>query len=491
MATSAAESVLTIIFKELQGHLSSLIGDFSQRTNELAKDPKALSSYYSTFPHSENMYAKCVDDFVNVGKGSPLVAISVLNSLLPTQSNNSLYISITSTTPCYTDGRSDLYDLIIYLFFADCVSQILTVIPFESMPTNLIDIAYQMIKPFSNPNQHPLRLQIVKQFSVILSLLSRSNLSTIISNFTDKYPTSDHGLFFTLHRFVCFNISQEVTLDKIGGFLINFADSFQKIKKDSKLESLCAQALCSLISQLTSEDCKALSTPLESIYKVATKKCYKEKHHHHLALCATLIQRDKGLNRKYFDSFLHELLKKSTKYLSRTLQCFLILIRGHSYSRSTSFWEWGNFNGYGHPGIEATHIYLPEQDQNEEGSFTQLFFKYFVPQPIEQYPIIVGDILLNFAARDFKYFIQSTVPKLIQEMKEFRAVLPLQACLEKIIDPNKNFEEWVQLNVRNQHANIRECFSMLFMGIKQIIFDAEEKVASKNLAKEANINFVF
>lgn len=463
-----------------------LISDFSKNASELSKDSKKLSLYYKSFPRSESSYIKCVNDFVSVGKNSPKAAINVLLSLLPERKDNKLYQIITSITNCYSDGKKALYDLILYIFFADCTVQILTVLDDNEIPEYLIDLGYILIKPFSNQNEMPLRLQIVNQFSVILSLYSKvpSHLAEILDDFTLKYQSANPALFFSYHRFVRFNVSDTVSIDKICNFLDNFAESFLKIKVDQEVEAISAKALCSLISQLSSEDYAALSNPIEKIFKAAYKKCYKDKHVNHLALCATLIHRDRNLNLNNYETFLHELLKKSQKYLERTLDAFLIILRGKHFSKSTFYWEWGKFNKFGHPGVEATHIYLPDQNQSEENSFTQLFLKYFVPLSIEKYSSTTGDILLNLAARDFKYFIQSTVPRFIKEMKDFRAALPLQACLEKIIDPKNNFVEWIQQNPRNQYENLNDDLTMLFMSTKQIIFAAEEKISSKTLTSE-------
>ena len=147
---------------------------------------------------------------------------------------------------------------------------------------------------------------------------------------------------------------------------------------------------------------------------------------------------------------------------------FLVIIRG---SYVSSFWEWGDFNSNGNPGIELTYLRDPDQDQSLPDSFTNQFLNHFTSLPIEQYPETVGDILLNFASRDFSFFIKSTIPNLRSALGDEKLVICLQHCLRTIIDPNRHFTEWAQENVRNSSIRIEQSYSLLFNPLKQVIFN--------------------
>lgn len=488
----ASTDVLLLLFPRVEAMLNNIISKFGHDF-DLAIDRKAknystpaMLSLMAKCPHSYSSYLSAVDTFVNVARNSPESAISVLLTLLPMNEDHALYTRTREHINCY-DQKAELYDLLIILFFADCVAQILTVKPDTQFSSKLLDLAYHVIQPYPNQYEKGLRLTIVKQFSVIVSLLSIHNLHTILTNFSGVFEKSNQTLFFVLHRFIRLSAGQNVTVAEIGDFVSAFNDlSAQIIKKDEALE-FWAMAMCSLVSQLNSEDCPQLSQFLPKVFHTAYKKAHgKNVHIHHMALCSAIIMRETEINKKNYDDFLkNDILRKARtpKFLEESLNAFLVIIRGKYCSRTTQFWEWGSYNAAAHYGVEASHLFDPEQDQSGPGSFTSLFFKYFVGQSIEHYPVTTGRILVNFAARDFPFFIKTTIPTLIEKMGPDRSLLPLQYCLEYLVDPKMHFAEWAQTNPRNSSARVANEIPLLFIQMKQLFFSSLKRMAKKSLTK--------
>jgi hypothetical protein len=196
----------------------------------------------------------------------------------------------------------------------------------------------------------------------------------------------------------------------------------------------------------------------------------------YLMLCSTIIIRLPPLYQTDFKSFFKNKILKKKDREQKSEACissFLIIIRGPKISKGTMFWEWGSYNPNICPGIEASFIFEPEQKQNESGSFTEIFFDYFVKeQAIEKYPDIVGDILVNLASRDFKYFMLTTIPNLIETLGKERSLLSLQNCLSKLVDSNLKFAQWAQNSPLNKGIRINELIQNLFLNVKAFLLSS-------------------
>lgn len=531
-AKTTTTDLLLMLFPSIIGRLNQLLIKFSSDFEQASEKKKDKLPNYSTpanaallsnFPHSYEHYAKCVNSFVDIGKNSPDSAISVLLTILPNRpkssvnstQDNYLYQKIRNEVSGY-GIRSNIYDLVLILFFADCTAQILTVEPNTKYASDLFELSYKMIEPFSESYELPLRITIAKQFSVIFGLLSIDNLASVLHNFTQVAAKSDPSLFFILHRFLRLSISGSLPHDEIKNFLHTFnlmnpnsnkefskyfplfkTNKKPKEVKDNKdairiAANMWALSLYSLSSQLNVSGAPFFADVLKEIYSSALPKASgKTPHLYHVMLCSNIIMRIQDDEKKNFSVFLNDVIfkkvkdKEGAKYLQQSLQGFLIIIRGNYCSRTTFFWEWGAYNAMWKPGVEASHLFQPEQKQNSEDSFTNLFFQYFDNLPIEQYPQIVSDILFNFAARDFPFFIQSTIPKLIETVGPEHAISCLQGCIQKIIDPQRHFSEWAQENPLNNNVRIDMAIPLLFNPLKVNIFSLISSMLPQKLMEEA------
>lgn len=526
--SSSTTDLLLMLFPNIIDRLNLLLTKFGSdfdHCREKSKKEKlptstnqALNTLLANFPHSYEAYSKCVDSFVDIGKNSPDSALSVLFTLLPnrllsTNNNNNLYIEIRAAIQSYAN-HSDLFDLVFILFFADCTAHILTAETNTQFTSELFHLSYQMIEPYSESYEFPLRMSIVKQFSVIFGLLSINNLSPIVNNFLTTAPKSDPSLFFILHRFLRLHLSETVTRDQIGDLLTtfnkmnpnlkefskyfpNFKPKKSKDSKDTKdsnhtAGAMWALSLYSLASQLNVAGFPFFADILNDIYTSALPKATsKTPHIYHVMLCSSIIMRIQDNAKKNYNDFLNDVIfkkvkdKEGIKFLEQSLQGFLIIIRGHYCSRTTFFWEWGNFNAMWKPGVEATHLFMADQPQSNENSFTNLFFIHFGNLPIEQYPQIVSDILFNFASRDFKFFIQTTIPRLIETIGANNAISCLQNCIQMIIDPIRHFSEWAQENPLNQNIRIDITIPLLFNPLKVNIFSLISHLLPKSQMNKA------
>ncbi|KAK8870297.1 hypothetical protein M9Y10_008175 [Tritrichomonas musculus] len=481
------------IISQLKPILSKFARDFEQHTEKKGKlkvyATPANQALLSNFPHQYQSYAACVNSFVDIAKNSPESAIAVLLKILPERRDNTLYNSFSSQLmQSSTDLLPNLLDLIIILFFADCVAQILTIDPDTAFSDQLFELAYQNISPFTEEYESPLRFTIVKQFSVIFSTLSIRHLQQILSEFSSVSKVSDLSLFFILYRFIHLSINDRNSYDQLHSFLNDFLklNPLQKFNnKSSPASNSWALAMSPLISQVNAKGNKNLTEIFENVYKNSISKAMGKKPHlNHTILCSNIIVRLESIGGKTCDDFLKEVLfrNKDPHFLEQSLKGFLVIIRG---SYVSEFWEWGAFNSNGNPGIELTYLNDPDQDQSLPNSFTNQFLNHFTSLPIEQYPETVSDILLNFAARDFSFFIRSTIPNLRSALGDEKLVVCLQYCLRTIIDPYLHFTEWAQENIRNSSIRIDQSYSLLFNPLKQVIFNDLMKYKPDNQLEES------
>jgi hypothetical protein len=85
------------------------------------------------------------------------------------------------------------------------------------------------------------------------------------------------------------------------------------------------------------------------------------------------------------------------------------------------------------------------------------------------------------AARDFAFFMSSTIPTLLEKMKADRLILPLQCCLEHLSDARLHFAEWAQSNIRNVLTTVSQEIPNLLMQMKQMLLVEWVKMKSKTL----------
>lgn len=94
-----------------------------------------------------------------------------------------------------SDQYDQLFDNFFLLFFADCAVQILSGVTDTKFVNSLLSISYKVVQPFRDQFEFPFRLQIVKQFSIIISFLSIRYLSRIHDGFNDGFIPHIKGYF--------------------------------------------------------------------------------------------------------------------------------------------------------------------------------------------------------------------------------------------------------------------------------------------------------
>lgn len=488
MTTVSSTYLISTLFPKIIQLMKPILANFGHAFDQTI-EKKGKQKNYSTqavkklltnFPHHYQTYSACVNEYVEIARSSPEPAIAVLLKTLPERPENSYYGYLASQLLSSSSLLSpNIINLFITLYVVDCLAQILTLDPGTSFKDELLTIGYEVIAPFSEEYEQPFRETIVRQYSVIFSILSAKYLSKIISDVPTVQKNSDQSLFFILYRFIRVSFSDRASYDQLRAFY----DEFSKMcphktptmtktnqKRVSYASSLWAIAMSNLLSQIKITGLKDYTEIFENTYKASLDKAMgKSPHLNNVILCANIMLMLNSIEGKTLDDFLKDVIfrTKDPRFLEQSLTGFLIIIRG---SYVAEFWEWGSFNFIGCPGIEATYLNKPDEDQSLPNSFTNLFLSHFTSLPIEQYPKVVSAILLNFAARDFSYFFQSTIPNLISSLGDDRTIICIKDCLQQIIEPNFHFAQWAQDNVRNNGIRIDQSYSLLFNSLKTTIF---------------------
>lgn len=489
--------ILLSIFPSIEDQLICIANKFERdlsvaverKSGKIIYNTPALASLLTRFPHSYSSYSKCVNDFVDVGRNSSDAAISVLFKLLPIRAKCDLYHRIIPKI-AMDPAFDQILDLFLTLFFADCVTQILTEKPDTKYYHSLILIGYKNAAKFSEEYEEPLRVQIVKQFSVIFSLLSINHLNELITRFNNFVEKYDIGLSLLLNRYIRLSVTQEVSFETYKRFIDKFADFSDVLKKDRRSLDMWAEAFCSLLTQIKPEAADSIKDALKKIFKTAnTMASDKETVKWYLMLCSVIIIRYDALYKKEYATFIQERILKKKERLNKLeakLNSFLIIIRGPNSSRSTQFWEWGQYNATAHHGIEISFINDPTQKQDAPDSYTNMFFDHFVADnPIEKFPDVVGDILVNFASRDFNHFMLTTIPNLIAKLGEERSMLSLHACLSQLVDTHAKFAGWAQSSPLNKKIRVDVNIHSFFMQIKSLLLKSIDKITPQEFTNDA------
>ena len=461
---------------------------YEKKGNKSVLNSELMKNLLTKFPHTYSGYSKCVDDYVVVGKNSSDSSIEVLFQILPFYSSNILYNKIISKINIF-ESHKNFIDLFLILFFADCTAQILTTNTNSIHYESLINFGYKMCLKSINLNEDPLKIQIIKQFSVIFSLLSMHHHNKILNSFKDLLNDNDIAYHLLIHRFIRLSFHTQEDLNFIIQFINKFQEIGEKNKKDRRILDIWAHSFGKILTQFSPDGCAQILEPISKAYKLSFNMASdKETDVNYLVLCSIIILRNHQLFKTDFQTFLIEKVLKAhirpTK-IEATLLSFLTIIRGPLISKSTQFWEWGNFNAVEYPGIEFSQLMYPEEDQSLTNSFTSLFFQHLIKEmPIWNYPEIVGAILSNFAARDFDYFMLETIPKFITVLGLDNVLLSLHSCLSSFVDEKLHFSQWAQENPRNLQIRIPQLIPVLFVQLKSILLQTFSKVLTKKLTTE-------
>lgn len=509
-STTSGKTILLSFFPLIEDGLVNVISQLGSKryTETMQKD----SDFVDEYPRSIIGYSETVDLYVSYGKKSSEISVPFLVSILPNNFtspigfNSDLYTKLMNhvrSTNANQSCSQNLIDMLLILFFADCSSQILSYFPNLSIYQKLIKLGNLTLDEIivENETEKSLKNLIIRQFSVIFSFLSLNHPSDLINNFTSLNSKSNDVL--VLHRFLRLTVSEILTAESISDFL----NSLLKLTINNEW----AKAITPIVMQITSgsseqfkkflNDLSAKLKPLVyggSASSAQTNNKNKKTeagsgassdsaNHDLIKLFAIVVLRDSQLTDTYYQNFLDNVIVD--KCLIHTLGCleaFLAYLRGQFVSKANLFWEWGKFNAMSHPGIEATHINHPDMDLEKPDSFASIFLSKIVTRAkVDVYPEIVSDILVNFAARDFMFFMKTLLPTFIKKLKEKPYFASVFLCLNKIVDPRLRFSEWAQENPKNQGVNIGQTIPLLFLQLKPTLFMLAQKYDLKKLTNEA------
>ena len=476
----SSNDVLLALFPKIEDQLLNVILKFSlevedftdKKTQKIAVPDKKVSTVLERFPRAVTGYKKAVDRLVDFGKYSVVDAINLLFTFLPTMPNNKLYTNFTGKIPNF-HVQKDIWNDFIMLFFADCTAQLLSKQDDVPCYNQIIQFGYQLLNPTNNQVREHLRLLTVRQFSVIFGFISIKHLDIFLNGFANNLNNGDITSCFLLHRFLRLTPSKTITISMIEAFFKQWSSAIKQFKKNVAVHNIWAYSLRFLTAQIRTEGFPELSDIMSSLYDYAIARIKDgEADPSFYALAGTILMRDDKIFSKNYDKFIERrIIAKAKKYPEATLTGFLMILRGSYISRSALFWEWGSFHNNDRPGVEASQIYLPEQEQNNNpNSFTQILFNNFLTIPgIEKYTKLLGDILVNLAARNFSFFAKDTVPAYIQKLG-LNSLNSLSEALLQISAPEYHFEEWISEHKINQGKKIAPEIRALFMQIKSALF---------------------
>lgn len=496
MNTDSSTNILFSFFPLIENGLVQIIS----RLDPNYEKQSGQNLFREKYPRCIGGYTKTVDLFVSYAQKSPESSILFLISILPSEYGNdsdndtSLYTKINNdiqkaniNNPC----SQQFIDLLLLLFFADCTAQTLSANTSVSIFKELIGIANSTLKPIANSDEELTNLQtmIIKQFSVILSFISIDHASDVLDNFYNLLDNSDVNQVLLLNRYIRLTINTTITLDTISQLLerlLNmeitpqWADAMQPIIMQLSIDIFPSlnQLLTNIIKKIDS--CVNIHTGKSKKKSSETSKPKNDDSFITLyAICMIRQEKDTGKLTSFLENVICSRIDDSTV---GCLSAFLVFLRGPFVSKANLFWEWGSHNRMGHPGIEVTHL-----SSLDTKSMGRTFSTLCNHSKVHEYPKLVGDILTQFAGRDFMYFCGHVIPMFVSKMKKNKmAFKSLNLCLNKIVEPELRFSEWAQENPANQNIKVSEIITVLFLQLKTTLY-----LQAKEYNLERSTKFAF
>ena len=405
-------SIFTRLIESLNPHISLALSDFDNIRQKSQETPEnIIDSFFQHFPRVIPLYLETITKLTRIAVNDLDDSVYFLTKTIKDVIQGS-QIMLGGAQNFYVtyDANNKYHRLFLYyfsmLFITDLLCQIVATFDCSNSAGILSRAGYKVTEsPQYVPN---INILVVKQWSVIFSILSEKNYQTISQIFSLFTNFPDLTLPITLMRFI------RLDVDDAMGFIF-FDQIYNLLKNQIKKKTVTSLMLSSIAFML-------YSLPFnEDIYQKMysiVNPLRRDKYLWRGALFFMNIlymkyEKIRSKIKHFYDKRIFAMIGDKTK-VKLSLECFKMAIMGRNVDPQCIFWEWG-------PNPHFSNLAFIQYNSNlwvsqtESFSPTSSFLNFYFPKAdFTVCPRKFSHLIVHLASLNFAHFLQNVVPNFIE-----------------------------------------------------------------------------
>ena len=444
---------------------------------------EALEDVFSYFPRKMRFYKNMIKEITEIFKSGNSEALQYLSKIIKyllNDSQNTPFSEIQGICPIY--DPQNRYHVLLFYYFAnfmvtDLICQIVANYGTGNATSFVLRAGYNFATSIHYSQN--LGLKMIKQWSVIFSLISKVDFTATTDMFSLFSTSSDFTIAFVLFQFI--RIDLQGPLGDI--FFEQILNLFKQLLKKKAVNNLILRSLSHMVFMINSEE-----TLLKLHGLIRTLKRDKNLLEGVLPLNLVLLLKTPKLNFKlhrFVQTKILGLVSDKQK-LPISANNFIILLLGKDINLSWLFWEWGtNPNA---PKFSGFNIDSAIQDSHGKNiSFGSIFMNnFFLKSDFSICYKVFKHILAYLANLDFEYFQKEMLPKFLEIDSNDPRFISLLSIIPYVNSPDfLKFSKSITLdNVKTFNNTIKPKIMKSLFDCKEIVFKNQNIFYSDN-------NFLF
>lgn len=404
------ESAFIRLIESFAHHFHKILNEFEDNISVSSQTnaTQIIENIFLKFPRDSPQYLKLIQTLTKIASFDPTTIISDLSILflnILNQSENTLFQVLQNSSLIFKHGNIYHKEILtrfgIYLI-TDLICQILKEYGYNESCERLTVCS---IRICDNSVSHKLiDDSIIKQWAVIFSFISETNFHLIFEMFKTLVNLEQYDYAFLIIQYVRLDFFQE-------DFNINFLSEIYKVmsilQKENKLTEIILKSTSHLL-QSQKKYCSPLDDIFDLSWNFRNDQNLQDEAISIICVLFPLLPSKKDQIDKFYEEYVLVNLQ-DTRKVKKKLHLFQILIYGIQYDPKWFCWEWGPS-----PRIHP-YSYLRWNSQStkplsDPTSFLSIFMDTFYKEAnfsvcYQQF----SDILLQFAAFDFPFFIEKVM----------------------------------------------------------------------------------
>lgn len=404
------ESAFIRLIESFAHHFHKILNEFEDNISVSSQTnaTQIIENIFLKFPRDSPQYLKLIQTLTKLASFDPTTIISDLSILflnILNQSENALFQVLQNSSLIFKHGNIYHKEILtrfgIYLI-TDLICQILKEYGYNESCERLTVCS---IRICDNSVSHKLiDDSIIKQWAVIFSFISETNFHLIFEMFKTLVNLQQYNYAFLIIQYVRLDFFQE-------DFNINFLSEIYKVMSILQKENKLTETILKSTSHLLQSQ-KKYCSPLDDIFDLSwnfrNDQNLQDEAISIICVLFPLLPSKKDQIDKFYEEYVLVNLQ-DTRKVKKKLHLFQILIYGIQYDPKWFCWEWGPS-----PRIHP-YSYLRWNSQStkplsDPTSFLSIFMDTFYKEA--NFSVCYqkfSDILLQFAAFDFPFFIEKVM----------------------------------------------------------------------------------
>lgn len=408
-------SVFSRLLESFAPNFYQFIADFESaqiNTSIIAQvDYSILDNLLETFPRTAPTYSEVLKTLTAIAACNTAEILRTLSKIcnkLFKFSQNTPFAALQSLSPIFDQGNKHhqlLFHYFALIFTTDLICQIVVNYGADQTVSYLSRTGQDLC---TSPQPLPRASRtLVKQWSVIFSIVSETDF-TVISHIFDMFDTTtDVSTPFQLIRFVRLDIN-----DALGQlFMEKIITQARVLQRKKAITPEILDSLTSLIVTFPfNED--LFNRMLDLTYNLRLDKDLSLPAINFLIVLMLRLPKQKAKLDHLFQKRVLSNAGDDNK-LKQSLNAFTLMMFGRDSDPLWLFWEWGS-NPRASQFSYIKWNGMVQVSQSDSRSFSSLFMQHYFPKSnFALCPIMFRNILIHLASLDFNHFVNNIVPKFL------------------------------------------------------------------------------